>query len=114
MQRGLGEIGRCDGRLSNGNLDPARASGSLGFDSRLAAPKEDEQTSLGPCILHRDSYQLLDQLGKDHLTRKCLRSFDYSLDIQLRDRLASRGRIGKSSFLAQARVTVVQVLYPSS
>src|SRR5580658_4355904 len=111
MQRGLGEIGRRNGRLSNGNLDAARASGCLGFDSWLATPKQDEQTSLSPGILHRYSYQLLDELGKDHLTRKCLRGFDYSLDIQLRDRLSSRGRRGGSSFLAQARVTFVKLLH---
>src|SRR3984885_10693125 len=111
MQSGLGEIGRRNGRLSNGNLDPAWAGRSLGFDSRLAAPKQNEQTSLGPRILHRDSYQLLDQPGKDHLTRKCLRSFDYSLDIQLGDRLAGGGRRRRGSFLAQARVTFVELLH---
>ena len=55
MQRGLGEIRRRDGYLSNGHLDPARASGSLGFDPRLAVPNQDQQTPLGPGILHRDS-----------------------------------------------------------
>src|SRR6266700_6330016 len=111
MQRGLGEIGRRNGLLSNDNLDAARTRDSLGFDSRLAAPKQDEQTSLGPCILDRDSYQLLDQLGKDHLTGECLRSFDYSLNVQLGDRLATRSRRGRGSFLAQARVTFVELLH---
>jgi hypothetical protein len=110
MQRGLGEIRRRNGCLSNDNLDPARASGSLRFDPRLAAPKQDQQTPLGPGILHRDSHELLDQPGKDHLTRKCLRSFHYSLDVQLPDWRANRGRRGGSSSLAQARVAFVELL----
>src|SRR5258708_20932117 len=107
----MGEIAPRDRCLSNRNLDPDLARVGLRFDPRISAPKEDEQTSLGPCILHRDSYQLLDQPGKDHLARNRLRGFDYSLDIQLRDRPPSRGRRGKSSFLAQARVTFVQLLH---
>ena len=68
MQRGLREVRRRHGCLSNRNLDPARAGGGLRFDPRLAAPNQDQQAPLGPGILHRDSHQLLDQLGKDHLT----------------------------------------------
>ena len=79
------------GVLSNGNLDPARAGGSLRFDPRLAVPNQDQQTPLGPGMLHRDSHELLDQPGQDDLTRKRLRSFNDGLDIQLSDRRADRG-----------------------
>ena len=111
MQRGLREVGRRHDCLSNRNLDPALACGGLRFDPRLAVPNQDEQTPLGPGILHRDSHELLDQLGKDHLARKCLRGFHYSLDIQLPDWRANRGRSGGGSLLAQARVAFVELLY---
>jgi hypothetical protein len=55
MQCGLREIRRPDSYLSNLNLDPARASGSLRFNPRIASPKEDQQTPLSSGILHRDS-----------------------------------------------------------
>src|SRR5580658_4766151 len=111
MEHGLGEIGRRDGCLPNRNLDLALASGSPRFDPRLAAAKEDEQTPLGPCILYSDSHQLLDELGKDHLTRNRLRRFHYSFDIQLPHRRGNRGRRGGSSLLAQARIAFVELPY---
>ena len=72
LKRGFGEIKWCDDCLSNGDLDPAVAGGGLRLDPRLIAPQKDEQTPLGPCMLHRDSHELLDQLAKDNLARECL------------------------------------------
>ena len=68
-----GGSGRGDRCLSNGNLDPGRASGSLRFDSGFAAAKRMSRPRPGPGMFHRDSQELLDQPGKDHLARKCLR-----------------------------------------
>ena len=96
MQRGLREVRRRDGCLPNRNLDPARSTGRLRFDPRLAAlsatPKEDEQPPLGPRILHRESYQLLDQPGKDDLARQCLRDLDNRSQIQKLGRRHNRAR----------------------
>ena len=111
VEHGLGKVRRRDGCVSNDNLDRALARGGLRFDPRLAAPNQDEQTPLGPCVLHRDSHERLDQLGKDHLRRKCLRRLHYGLDVQLPDWRANRGRRGGSSLLAQARVAFVELLY---
>ncbi len=60
MKRGLGQVRWCDGCLSNGNLGPAVTGGGLRLDLRLVAPEKDEQTPFGPCMLHRDSHELLD------------------------------------------------------
>ncbi len=68
MQRGLREVRRRDGCLSNDNLDLALANRGLRFDPGFAAPNQHQQTPLGPSMLHRYSYQLLDELGEDHLT----------------------------------------------
>ena len=111
MQRGLGKIRRRDGCLSNRNLYPAGAGGGLRFDPKLAVPNQDQQAPFCPGIFHRDSHELLDQLGKNHLTRNRLRRFHDSLDVQLPDRRANRGRRGGSSFLAQARIPFVELLY---
>ena len=67
MKRGWREIRRRNGRLSNGDLDAAVAGCGLRLDPGLIAPEEDEQTSLRPCMLHRDSHELLDQLRQDNL-----------------------------------------------
>src|SRR5260370_20450315 len=72
MKRGLGKIIRSDGCLSNGDLDPAVAGRGLRLDLRLIAPEKDEQTPLSPCVLNRDSHELLDQLRQDNLARECL------------------------------------------
>ena len=72
MQRGLGEIGRRDGRPAHGDLDTAVDCGGLRLDVRLVAPEEDEQTPFGPRMLHGNSHELLDQLAKDNLARECL------------------------------------------
>jgi hypothetical protein len=72
MKRGWREIGWRDGCLSNGDLDPAAACGGLGLDLRLILPDKDEQTPLGPGMLHRDSHELLDQPGENNLARECL------------------------------------------
>ena len=83
MQRGLREVRSCDGSLPNHNLNPTLVRGGLSFDPRLTVPNQDQQTALGPSMLHSDSYELLDQPGVDHFTRKCLRGFHYSLNVQL-------------------------------
>ena len=72
VKRGLRQIGWGDGRLSNGDLGPAVAGGGLCLDVRLVTPEKDEQTPLGPCMLHRDSHELLDQRGEHNLARECL------------------------------------------
>ena len=112
MQRGLREVRRRDGCLPDRNLDPARSAGRLRFDPRLAAlratPKKDEQSPFGPRILYREPYQLLDQPGKDHLTRNCLRCFHDSLDVQLSYGRVKRGRRGGISSLAQARMAFIR------
>jgi len=95
MQRRLRKVRWRDGFLPNDNLDLARASGSFRFDPRLASPKptlkKDQQAPLGPGILHRDSQEFLDQLGKNHLTRNRLRCFRYSFNVQLPGRRPNRG-----------------------
>src|ERR1700746_2730415 len=60
---------RC---LSNVDLDPTAAGGSLRLDMRLAAPPKNEQTPFGPCMLHDESHQLLNQPGEDNLAGECL------------------------------------------
>ena len=72
MKRGLGEIRCRDGCLSNSDLRPAVAGGGLRLDLRLITPEKDEQTPLGPGMLHRYSHELLDQFGEDNLARECL------------------------------------------
>src|SRR3984957_16115559 len=110
MQRGLREIRRSNLLLANHQLDPARTSGGFGFYPRLAVPNQDQQTPLGPGVLHRDSHELLDETGEDHLTRKCLRSFNHSRDVELY-RWRNRGRGGGSPFVAKVRVEFVELLY---
>ena len=101
MQCGLGKIGRRNGRLSDHTLDLARASGGFRFDPRLTGPNQDQQTPLCPGMLYRDSHELLDQPGKEHLARKRLRSLHYSLDVQLSDWRANRDRRGVRSLFPQ-------------
>jgi hypothetical protein len=67
MKHGLWEIEWGDGRLSNSDLGPAVARGGLCLNLRLVTPEKDEQTPLGPCVLNRDSHQLLDEIGEDNL-----------------------------------------------
>src|SRR5580658_5417989 len=62
-------------------------------------------------MLHRDSHELLDEIGEDHLTRKCLRSFNHCLDVELPYRWRNRGRGGVSPFVAKERVEFVELLY---
>ena len=83
MQRGLRQIGRRRGCLANDDLDLAWARGGLRFDARLTVSNQDQQAPLSPCIFYGDSYQLFDQPGKNHLTRNCLRCFDYGLNVEL-------------------------------
>jgi len=101
--------------LTNCNLNMARSTDRFRFDPGLAAlraaPKEDEQSPTSPCVFDRESYQLLDQSGKDHLTGKCLRSFDNSLDIQLPGRFANRGCGTRRSLSAQTRISFVKLFY---
>src|ERR1700678_4216660 len=111
MQRGLREIRRCNLLLANDQLDPARTSNGFGFYPRLAVSSQDPQTPFRPGMLHRDSHELLDETGEDHLTRKCLRSFNHSLDVELRYRWRNRGRGGGSPFVAKARGEFVELLY---
>src|SRR6266851_3093346 len=72
MKCGYREIRFHDGCLSNDDLDPAVAGSGLGLDLRLVTPEKDEQTPLGPGMLHRDSQELLDQLGEVNLAREGL------------------------------------------
>ena len=67
MKRGLGQVRRCNGCLSNGNLGSAVAGGGLRLDLRLVAPEKDKQTPFGPSMLHRYLHEFLDQLGEDNL-----------------------------------------------
>ena len=113
MQSGLGKIGRRNGCLSDDNLDLARVSGGFRFDPRLTGPNQDQQTPLGPGMLHRDSHEFLDQPGKEHLARKRLRSFHYGLDIKLSDWRANRDRRGARSLFQQSRVPFVELFYLS-
>ena len=69
MQRGLGEIRRRDGCLSNGDLDPARSGGGLRFDARLAVPNQDQQAPLGPGMFNGGAHESVDQLFVLDLTR---------------------------------------------
>src|SRR5580704_13296288 len=110
MQNGLRQAERLNGCLPDFDLNLTRASGSLRLDPRLAPPNEDQQAPLGPGVLHGDAHELLGQPGKDHLTRKCLRRFHDSLDVQLPNR-RNRSRGCGSSFLAQARIALVELLY---
>src|ERR1700722_4519592 len=103
MEDGLREISRCNLLLANDHLDPARTSSGFGFYPRLAIPNQDQQTPLGPGMLHRDSHELLYETGEDHLTRKCLRSFNHSRDDELAYRWHNRGRGGESTLVAKAR-----------
>jgi hypothetical protein len=103
MQRRLRKVRRRDSFLPNDNFDFTRARASLCFDPRLAAPQEDQQAPLSARTLHCDSQELLDQRGKDHLTRNRLRNFHYRLNIQLRGRLRNHSG-GRSPFLSQARI----------
>ena len=48
------------------------ADGGFRLDLRLFVPEKDEQTPLGPCMLNRDSHELLDQLGEKNLAGQCL------------------------------------------
>src|SRR5713226_2594773 len=116
MQRGLREVRLRDGCLPNRNLDPARSTGRLRFDPRLAAlsttPKEDQQTPPGPRILYRESYQLLDQPGKDDLARKCLRDLDHRAQIQKPGRRHNRARRARSRlFVFDVRIQLVKLPY---
>src|SRR5580693_4228368 len=110
MQRGKGKIRRRHSCLWNGNFDPAGARDSLRFDHQIAISGQDKQTPLGPGILHRDTYELLDQLGKDHLTGNRLRGLNYGFDVQLPRLHANRGCETGSSFLAQAWIPFVELL----
>jgi hypothetical protein len=72
MKGRLGKIEWSDGCLSNLDLDPAVGGDGIGLDPRLILAQKDEQTPLGPCMLNRDSHELLDQPVEDHLARECL------------------------------------------
>src|SRR5580698_11430326 len=109
MQRGKGKIRRRRSCLWNGNFDPAGARDSLRFDQQIAISGQDKQPPLGPRILHRDSYELLDQLGKNHLTGNRLRGLNYRFNVQL-PRLHINGGCGRG-FLAQAWVAFVELPY---
>jgi hypothetical protein len=67
MKRGLREIGWRDGSLSNGDIDPALAGGGIRLDLQLVTAETDKQSPLGPGMLHRDSQEFLNQLGKNDL-----------------------------------------------
>src|SRR5258708_37471126 len=112
MKRGLGEIRWRDGRLSNTRLDAAVAGDGLRLDLRFVALEQDKQTSLGPCMLHRDSHEFFDQLGEHDLTGECLRGLYDSLDVQLHDRRADCGaERSRTSRLVQVRVEWVEVFH---
>src|SRR6185312_10528226 len=101
---------RCEICLSNSNLDPAQASDRLCFDPQPAIRTEDEQAPLAPRMLHCDSHELLNQPGQDHLARKCLRGFDYGLDVQLSHLHVNCGCGSGRSFLSQAREALLKLL----
>jgi hypothetical protein len=63
VKRGLREIGCGDGRPPNCDCGSSGTGGSLRLDLRLVVSKKDEETSLGSCMLNRDSHEVLDQLG---------------------------------------------------
>jgi hypothetical protein len=72
MKRGLGEIRWGDGRPPNCDLGPFVAGDSLRLDLWLIVSEEDEETSLGACMLNRELHKLLNQLGQQNLARQYL------------------------------------------
>src|ERR1700733_6019128 len=69
MKRGLGKIKRGDGRPPNCDRSPSMAGDSLGLDLWLIVSEEDKETSLGPCMLHREPHERLDERGQHNFAR---------------------------------------------
>ncbi len=72
MQRGLGKIGCSDALLSNMNPSSTLPGGSLRLDPQFVFAEKNEQPSLSSGMLHHDSHEPLDQLGKEDLARERL------------------------------------------
>ena len=105
----MGEIEWGHGCLPIRDLDPAVSSRGLRLDPHLVATQEDEQTPLGPGMLHRDAHELLDELMENHLAREGLRGLDHGLNVQLPDRGADCGGSGRGKrFFMQARIAFVE------
>ncbi len=60
MKHGLREIDWGDGRSPNCDRGPLMAGDSLGLDLRLIVSEEDDETSLGSCMLNREPHERLD------------------------------------------------------
>jgi uncharacterized metal-binding protein len=62
MKHGLREISWGDGCPPNCDRGSFLASDGLRLDLWFIVSEEDEETSLGTCMLNRESHELLDQL----------------------------------------------------
>src|SRR5580658_3057781 len=79
-------------------------------DPGLVVPNQDQQAPLCPGMLDCNSHELLDQPWQDDLTRKCLRSFHYSLDVEMSGKRANRRQRSRFSLPTQA-VQFAELLY---
>jgi hypothetical protein len=68
------------------------ASGRFRIYLQLVTSRNNQETSLGACVLGGRAHETVDQFFQNHLASNCLRDFDYRREIQEFDRCHNGAR----------------------
>src|SRR5258708_19334247 len=81
-------------------------------DPMFGVSGENQQSSLGACVLDRRAHECVDQFLKDHLTRDGLRNLDDGREIEVLDRRTDCARRNwRSLLLDEVRMQLLELTH---